>query len=234
MKREELAQQISHAVETVIVKGSDMVPFVRPDVADVVRKVNGLSNGTLALQTPADFFDSRLLITTLDEAARDYLRSAQLVATGSGGATGTLGLPGLALDLPVLVASTVGMVRRHALVYGFSDIEEAKGDRVPLLLAFATALGAESAIDRLATRLGASLAGPSIERLLARVVSEEMATRIATRWLARAVPLVSSATGAALDYLFLREVGRRSMRHYRERNLQVRRQMMAARDSVDH
>lgn len=228
MKREELTQQIANAVETVIVKGSDLVPFVRPDVADVVRKVNGLSNGTLNLQTPGDFFDERLLISTLDAAAKDYLRSAQLVATGSGGATGTLGLPGLAIDLPVLVASTVGMVRRHALVYGFSDIEEAKGDRVPLLLAFATALGAESAIDRLSARLGASIAGPAVERLLARVVSEEMATRIATRWLARAVPVVSSATGAALDYFFLREVGRRSIRHYRERNLLVRAQMAAA------
>ncbi len=232
-KRDELARDISSAVETIIVKGTNIMPFVRPDVNEVVKKVNNLSNDTLHLQKPADFFGPRVLVGTLDQAAKDYVRNAQMVATGSGGATGSLGLPGLAIDLPILVASTVGMVRRHALVYGFTDIEEAGGDRVPLLFAFAAALGAENAISRVSARIGAGIAGDTMERLLARVVSEEMATRIATRWLARVVPVVSSVTGAALDYLFLAEAGRRSMKHYRDRHMLVRQQMVAAESSSE-
>jgi hypothetical protein len=170
MNRDELGQQIAGAVETVIVRGSDLVPFVKPDRAEVVKRVNELSGNALHLQTPADFFDPRLLIDTLDQVASDYVRNAQVIATSSGGATGLLGIPGLALDLPILVASTVGMVRRQALTYGFTDIEDADGDRVPMLLAFGAALGADAAIDRVAMRVGGSITSRTTERLLARVV----------------------------------------------------------------
>jgi hypothetical protein len=59
MNREELGQQIAGAVETVIVRGSDLVPFVKPDRVEIVKRVNELSGHALHLQTPADFFDER-------------------------------------------------------------------------------------------------------------------------------------------------------------------------------
>ena len=63
-----------------------------------------------------------------------------MVAVTSGLGTGFFGMPGLAVDLPVLVANTVGLVRRHALVYGFTTIEDSTSDPKPLLFA----LGASS------------------------------------------------------------------------------------------
>ena len=226
--RELLLRAASDAIETIVVKGTNLVPFVRPDPQDVVRKVNTLSNGQFNLEQPSQFFDPRLLVDVLDEVASDYTRSTQLIVTGSGGASGSLGLPGLALDVPVLVSAAVGLVRRHALAYGFTDIEEAKGDSAPLLVAFGAALGAEGAIARVTTRIAAGATGETMERLLARVVSEELAAKLVASWIPRAVPVISSVTSAALDYLFLREVGRRSARYFRRRHLLVRRQLAAS------
>jgi len=224
MNRNVIGDEIAGAVETVIVRGTNLIPFVRPDRAEIFKRVNDLSGDTLLLRQPADLFDERLSIGTLDQVAKDHIRNAQVIATTSGGATGLIGLPGLALDLPILVACTVGMVRRHALTYGFTEIEDADGDRLPLLLAFGAAMGADAAIDRIAVRVGTSLTSRTTQRLLARAVSEEMAATLTTRWLTRAVPLISSAASAALNWMFLREAGKRSMTHYRSRNLLVRQQ----------
>ncbi len=224
MKRDLLTRQIYEAMENVIIKGTDLLPFVRPDQDEVVRKVNSLSNETFAFQRPGDFFRPELLLDVLDTAAYDYIRNAQIVVTSSGGLTGTLGLPGIALDMPVLVAATVGMVRRHALVYGFTDIEEAGGDKMPLLVAFGSALGAEAAINSMTKRFVGVATGDAVERMLARLISQQMAGRIVTKILPRAVPIISSATSAMLDYWFVRAAGRRSMSYFRARHQLGRKQ----------
>src|SRR5271165_4568157 len=45
---------------------------------------------------------------------------------------------------------------------------------------------------------------------------------IAEKWIARIVPLASSAIGGVLNYTFVRSWGRRVQRHLRERHLSVR------------
>ncbi len=233
--RQKLTDQLYHTLEVAVVKGTGVVPFVRPVVDDIVARVNVLSGRTLDLHRPIDFFDERLSVDVLDRVAKDYTRKAQVLAATAGAGAGSIGIPGIALDVPMLVTATVGLVRRHALTYGFTEIEDNRGDAVPLLLALGAAIGAEITIDQIAPRLaqkvGVEVGGKLVERYLLKRISEQLAAKIVTSWLPRAVPVIGAATSAALDYAFLRMIGWRSSRHYHAQHLFVRGQMARQRIS---
>ncbi len=233
MLRKRLADQIYGALENVIVKGTGRLPFVTPDADEIVARVNTLTHQRLSLRVPGDFFDPRIPVEALDWAANEYTRRAQLVAVTSGAGTSTIGLMGVAVDVPILVATTVGLVRRHALVYGFTELEDSRGDAVPLLMALGAAFGAEITIGQLTPRFarwaGVDVGTRLIERYLLTRISERVANELIVHWLPRAVPVIGAAAAAALDYAFLRVAGRRSQKHYRAQHLLVRGQL-AGRD----
>ena len=231
--RQKVTDQLYHTLELAVVKGTGVVPFVRPDVEDIVARVNDLSGRTLNLRKPGEFFDERLGVAVLDHVAQDYTRKAQILAATAGAGAGSIGIPGIALDVPMLVAATVGLVRRHALTYGFTEIEDSHGEAVPLLLALGASIGAEITIDQIAPRLaekvGVEVGGKLVERYLLKRISEQLAAKIMTNWLPRAVPVIGAATSAALDYAFLRVIGWRSSRYYRAQHLFVRGQIVSQR-----
>jgi len=229
--REQLSAGISDTLETIIVKGTGIFPGVKPNPLEVVNRVNVLTRYQPHLYEPIDFFDTRLPVAVLDKAAKDQTRKAQYVAVASGVTTGFFGMPGLAVDLPVLVANTVGLVRRHALVYGFSTIEDSTNDPKPLLFALGASIGADMVIDRVGTtigeKVGLDLSTKLVERYLVERVSEQFAARLMTSWLPRLVPIIGTATIAALDTAFLTLAGRESSRYFRERHLAVRKYLSA-------
>ena len=233
--RQKVTDQLYHTLELAVVKGTGVVPFVKPDVDDIVARVNDLSGRTLNLRKPADFFDDRLGVVVLDHVAKDYTRKAQVLAATAGAGAGSIGIPGIAVDVPMLVAATVGLVRRHALIYGFTEIEDSHGEAVPLLLALGASIGAEITIDqvapRVAQKVGVEMSAKLVERYLLTRISEQLAAKIMTSWLPRAVPVIGAATSAALDYAFLRVIGWRSSRHYRTQHLFVRGQIARQRAS---
>lgn len=236
MLRKRLTDQIYGALENVIVKGTGRLPFVTPDADEIVARVNTLTHQRLSLRVPGDFFDPRIPVEALDWAANEYTRRAQLVAVTSGAGTSTIGLMGVAVDVPILVATTVGLVRRHALVYGFTELEDSRGDAVPLLMALGAAFGAEITIGQLTPRFArwasVDVGTRLIERYLLTRISERVANELIVHWLPRAVPIVGAAAAAALDYAFLRVAGRRSQQHYRGRHVRVRAQLAGGDEAV--
>ncbi len=230
VRREELTIAISNTLETILVKGTGLLPKVKPDVAEIVDRVNGLTGYTLALQEPTDFFDARLPVAVLNKVAQEQTNRARAVAAAAGAGVGAAGLPGIFIDIPVLVASTVGLVRRHAVTYGFTEIEESSGDPTPLLLALGASLGADIAIGKVVTKvvneMGLELSTKLVQRFLIRYVSERFAARILTSWLPRAVPIVGTLTVAALDAVFLTMASRRSTAYFRDRHWLVRQQII--------
>ncbi len=230
IKREELTLAISNTLEVLLVKGTSLFPKVKPDVAEIVERVNALTGNTLQLRAPGDFFDARLPVPILDKVAHEQTKRARVVVATAGAGVGFAGVPGIFIDIPVLVASTVGLVRRHAVTYGFTEIEDSTGDPTPLLLALAMSLGADFAISKLTSKVinevGLELSTKLMERLLVRYVSEEFAARILTSWLPRAVPIVGTLTVAALDATFLTLAGRRSISYFRDRHWLVRQQII--------
>jgi hypothetical protein len=125
----------------------------------------------------------------------------------------------------------VGLVRRHALTYGFTTIEDSTSDPTPLLLALGASVGADMVIDRVGVKVGQKvgleLGTKIVERYLVTRISEQFAARIITSWLPRLVPIIGVATITALDAAFLTLTGRQSVRYFRTRHLDVRRHIAA-------
>src|SRR5512143_3666157 len=231
LPREQISNNVADILETLIVKGTGVFPGVKPKAAEIVDRVNTLTYYQLRLREPIDFFDPRVDVTVLDKAAKEQTRKAQVVAATSAVGTGFFGVPGLAVDLPVLVANTVGLVRRHALTYGFTTIENSTSDPTPLLLALGASVGADMVIDRVGIKVGEKvgleLGTKIVEKYLVSRISEQFATRIVTSWLPRLVPIICTATIAALDTAFLTLAGRESSRYFRQRHLDVRKYIAA-------
>lgn len=231
MNKNQLSGIISNALEKVLVDGTGMLPFVKPEIEDIVARVNRLSGGNLGMAHPKDFFRPQLLVDVLDQASKDYTNSAIFVAATTGGISGTIGIAGMAVDIPILVSAAVGLVRRQALVYGFTEIEDGKADetdKINLLVAFGAALGADVAAakigERVAIEAGRFVAVQTAKRYLLRQVSEEMAIKILYSWIPRALPVVAVAGNALLDGLFLNAFGWRCGKYYRARHTLVRSQ----------
>jgi hypothetical protein len=226
LPREQISNNIADILETLIVKGTGMFPGVKPKAAEIVDRANTLTYYQLRLREPIDFFDPRLDVKVLDKVAKEQTRKSQVVAVTAGVGTGFFGLPGLAVDLPVLVANTVGLVRRHALTYGFTTIEDSTNDPTPLLLALGASVGADMVIDRVGVKVGEKvgleLGTKIVEKYLVSRISEQFAARIVASWLPRLVPIIGTATIAALDTAFLTLAGRESSRYFRKQHLAVR------------
>jgi EcsC protein family len=226
LPREQISNNVAEILETLIVKGTGMFPRVKPNAAEIVERVNTLTYYQLRLREPIDFFDPQVDVKVLDKTAKEQTRRSQVVAVTAGVSTGLFGLPGLAVDLPVLVANTVGLVRRHALTYGFTTIEDSTNDPTPLLLALGASVGADMVIDRVGIKVGETvgldLGTKIVEKYLVKRVSEQFAARLLTSWLPRMVPIIGTATIAALDTAFLTLAGRESSRYFRQRHMDVR------------
>ncbi len=226
-QRELISSNVAEILEAMVVKGTGIFPGVKPKPAEIVDRVNTLTYYQLRLQEPADFFDPRLDVKILDTLAKEQTRKSQIIAVTAGAGTAFFGIPGLAVDLPVLVANTVGLVRRHALTYGFTTIEDSTNDPTPLLLALGASVGADMVIDRVGLKVGETVGldfgTKLVEKFLLTRVSERFAALIVTSWLPRIVPIIGTVTIAALDTAFLTLAGRESSRYFRKRHLEVRR-----------
>ena len=184
LPREQISNNVAEILETLIVKGTGMFPGVKPHAGEIVDRVNTLTYYQLRLREPIDFFDARVEVKVLDKVAKEQTRRSQVVAVTAGVSTGFFGLPGLAVDLPVLVANTVGLVRRHAVTYGFTTIEDSTNDPTPLLLALGASVGADMVIDRVGVKVGEKvgldLGTKLVEKYLVSRISEQFAARIIT------------------------------------------------------
>jgi len=86
-------------------------------------------------------------------------------------------------------------------------------------------------IDRVGTtigeKVGLDLGTKLVEKYLVKRISEQFAARLMTSWLPRLVPIIGTATIAALDTAFLTLAGRESARYFRERHMAVRQYLAA-------
>jgi uncharacterized protein (DUF697 family) len=128
------------------------------------------------------------------------------------------GLGGMLTILPdasLLTAITLRLIQRLCLVYGFEGA--GPGDRTELWLAAATASGVDYGKDLAEKQMIEKLAPRVVQRLAIKVGQEA-----AEKWVARLVPLVSSAIGGAMNFSFVRTWGRRVQKNLRERHISMR------------
>jgi len=161
-----------------------------------------------------DVFD--IHINVLDDIADQTVAAGRKLAAAEGLGLGLGGILTALPDIGVLSAITLRMIQKLSLVYGFEYSTDA--EIAELWIAAASAAGVNLGKELLEKEV--------IERFVPRVIERiaiEAGADVAEKWAARLVPLVSAFTGAALNYYFIRQWGRRAQRHFRERHLRIRR-----------
>ena len=154
-------------------------------------------------------------VAALDSIARQTVRGAMKLAGAEGAGLGFGGFITIVPDLGILSAITMRMVQRLSLIYGFqfnTDEEVAE-----LWIAAATAAGVDVSKELIERTVLKSFVRRVIGRMAARFSAE-----FAEKAVARAVPILSSAVGAVLNYYFVRAWGDRAMAHFRQRHLEER------------
>lgn len=155
----------------------------------------------------------------VDHIADQTIRAAAKLAAAQGAGLGVGGVITLVPDLGFLTAIAYRMIQKLSLIHGFEYSTEE--EVAELWIAAASAAGVDLAKDLLDKQVIERFAPRVVQRIAVKVGSE-----VAEKWVACVVPLLSSATGAALNYYFVRGWGRRAQRHFRERHMLVRSELL--------
>ena len=154
-------------------------------------------------------------IRLLDSLAKSTIRGARKIAAVEGAGLGFGGMLTLLPDISILAAISVRTVQKLSLIYGFEySTDEEKAE---LWIALATAAGLDISREMFEKEVLQRFVPRVIERIAAKVGAE-----VAEKWVARVVPVLSSALGAGLNYYFVKGWGERAMRHFRQKNLEWR------------
>jgi uncharacterized protein (DUF697 family) len=154
-------------------------------------------------------------VAELDSIAEQTVRGAMKMAGAEGAGMGLGGFVTMVPDLGILSAITMRMVQKLSLLYGFqfnTDEEIAE-----LWVAAATAAGVDISKELLERTVLKSF----VQRVVGRI-ARRFSAEFAEKAVGRAVPLLSSAIGAALNYYFVRAWGDRALAHFRQRHLDER------------
>ncbi len=205
-----VAARITNVVGSPIEKGLEFLPITWSDT------VKGATEA--ALQTAL-----RLAVATMDDSgpapSRNILHKMVVTATGAGG--GALGLPALAVELPI---SAVVMLR------SIMDVARSEGERISLLetklacievfalggpstaddasetgyLAVRTALSraVTGAAQQIAENGLAETGGPAIARFITQVASR-FGVVVSEKAAAQSIPIIGAVGGAGLNVIFL-------------------------------
>jgi EcsC protein family len=154
-----------------------------------------------------DFRQLRQLpVERLDAVAANLIRDSQRLALLEGAGFGFGGMITLVPDAGLLTIITLRLIQRLCLLYGFDfRSEEQKRE---LWLAAAAATGIDFGKDLAEKGLVEKIAPMIVERLAVRLGAEA-----AEKWVARMIPLVSSAICGGLNFAFVRGWGRRVQRN---------------------
>ena len=151
-------------------------------------------------------------VEKLDAIAERMIHDAQRLAMAQGAGFGLGGMITVLPDAGLLTVITLRLIQRLCLLYGFE--EDGSERRIQMWMAAAAAAGIDFTKDLAEKQMVEKLA-PRIASRLALRIGEESAEK----WVARVVPLASSAIGGALNYSFVRAWGRRVHRHLREKHM---------------
>jgi uncharacterized membrane protein YdjX (TVP38/TMEM64 family) len=124
-------------------------------------------------------------------------------------------------DLSILAGITLRTIQKLSLLYGFEFRTDE--DTAELWIAAASAAGVDISRELLEKEVVSRFVPRVIQRIAVQASGE-----VVEKWSGRLIPLASSLIGAGLNYYFVRAWGQRARSHFRQRHLEVRRQMKPA------
>jgi hypothetical protein len=156
----------------------------------------------------------------LDDIAERVIRGGMKAAGAEGAGLGLGGIITIVPDLSILAGITLRTIQKLSLLYGFEyNTEE---ETAELWIAAATAAGVDISRELLEKEVVSRFVPRVIQRIAAQASAE-----VVEKWAGRLIPLASSLIGAVLNYYFVRAWGARARGHFRQRHLEMRRQMAA-------
>lgn len=163
----------------------------------------------------------------LDDIAETIIHSGMKIAAAEGAGFGLGGIITIVPDFSILAGITLRTIQKLSLLYGFqynTDDEVAE-----LWMAAASAAGVD---------LGREIVEKNVVNRLVPKIIQQVAAKASTefveKWAGRLIPVVSSLIGGVLNYYFVRGWGERAHKHFREKHLARRQEMMLQLTSDTH
>jgi hypothetical protein len=146
-------------------------------------------------------------------------RLGRLIAAATGGASGFIGVPGIAADLPVTTCLIMRSIAAIARAHG-EDLASAETRQACVeVFAFGGPEIADDDIDVAYWTIRGSLSHASIT-LLIRQVAARFGLMLSQKYLAQAVPLIGAAAGSTLNYVFMDYYQKMARVHFTLRELE--------------
>lgn len=175
-----------------------------------------------------------LNLRELDALAHEFHRWAVGYAVVEGGAAGAAGLPGIAVDIPSLLALTLRTVRGIGMCYGYISDEEAERQFV---LGVLSAAGANSVAEKtaalmfllqievtlrqtfkaMAQKAAEQTLGKEAAILALRSLARQLGVNLTKRKMLQAIPILGSGIGAVANGTFMNDVAWAARRSYQQR-----------------
>jgi hypothetical protein len=156
----------------------------------------------------------------------------KLVAAATGGASGFVGVPGIAADLPLttclMMRSIAEIARSHGEDLGAAETRQACIE----VFAFGGPEIADDDIDIAYWTIRGSLSHASLT-LLIRQVAARFGVMLSQKYLTQAVPFIGAAAGSTLNYVFMDYYQQMARVHFTLRALERRHDPDAVRACFD-
>ena len=172
-----------------------------------------------------------------DEAAKHYWNWHVGYAAAEGGATGALGLFGIAPDIPLLFTIALRLIQQVGLCYSYDIADEAEQEYVMHILRTGSTADITAKMEFLVglkqieqillkvtwKKMNEALARKEISRLsiLAglRQFAKSLGIQLTKRKALQMVPMVGALVGASFNGVFVNDVGRAAYMSYRRRRI---------------
>lgn len=172
-----------------------------------------------------------------DKKAKECWRWNVGVGIAEGGATGTLGLPGLAANIPALFTVTLRTLQEIAACYGYDTRKPEEQEYMFHILRTGSTGDIKAKVEFLIMlkqieqilirvtwkKMSADLAAKEISQLsllaAIRAFAKTLGVQITKRKALQSVPIIGAIVGASFDGTFINDIGRASYMCYRRRFL---------------
>jgi hypothetical protein len=157
---------------------------------------------------------------------------SKLVVAATGGASGFVGVPGIAADLPLTTCLMMRSIAEIARAHG-EDLASADTRQACIeVFAFGGPEIEDEDIDIAYWTIRGGLSHASIT-LLIRQVAARFGVMLSQKYLAQAVPLIGAAAGGTLNYVFMDYYQQMARVHFTLRELERRHDPDAVRACLD-
>jgi hypothetical protein len=171
----------------------------------------------------------RLDLEKVDKTVGYLAAKYKAAAAVEGGAAGSLGAPGIAVDIPALVAIAMRAVCEYATYYGFDvSIESERAFAMSILGAASSSTVAAKQValaelTKLSVLIAQRKTWAELQQLLSvqviKKIAQALGVRLTKAKLAQIVPLVGAAVGAGFNGWYVGSVTETAYHLYRERFL---------------